>query len=207
MIFSRFMRAAAAGLCVAAASASAQAPASADNGCELHFWATDDALANFNLMLNPALQKGVTTGNVLLDALPAEAQAAGLERLDLANLLGMPGVRVVRETQPVKDKVAAHHKGRLTASTTPCYAELAVKRMGYRTDPFFGRDFGAVFIYRRFASAAASARIVQGAGDVSVKIFPPRDETQRDAAREEMTAAFGASFEKFARKKLAASAP
>jgi hypothetical protein len=206
MRFTRFAAPGAA-LCgfalAATAAAQAPVPSAAEPACELHFWATDDALAGANILLNSALQNGVTTGNVLLDALPAEAQAAGLERLDLATLLGLPGLRLVRETEPVRDKVAAHRKGRLTASTAPCYAELAVKRMGYRTDPFFGRDFGAVFIYRRFAPGGATARIIQGGGDVSIKIFPPRDETQREAAREEMTAAFGASFEKFASKKLA----
>jgi hypothetical protein len=192
-----------AGAGAASAQDSAQAAAAApDSACELHFWPTEEAMTGNNPFINSALQPGTTTRDVLLEALPPQAQVAGLERLDLAGLLAMPGVRVILESQPIRTSVATRQRTRLTASTASCYAELFVKRMGYRTDPFFGRDFGAVFIYRRFAPGGAAAQIVQGDGEVGLRIFPARQESQREAAREEMVAAFGTSFEKFARDKL-----
>lgn len=180
--------------------APAQEPA--PSSCELHFWPTADAMASSNIFLNPALQRGVTTGNVLLDHLPAQAQVSALERLDLASLLRMPGVRVILATAPVSDGVAARQRSRLTASNAPCYAELVVKRMGYRTDMFFGRDFGAVFIYRRFPPGGTTPEIVQGTGEAPLRLFPPSEESQRAAAREEMVAAFGTTFTAFVQAKL-----
>ena len=183
-------------MALCAQEAAAQVP------CELHFWATADAMAASNIFLNPALQRGVTSGDVVLDALPAQAQADVLERLDLAGLLGMPGVRLIRETSAVSDGDAAHRRTRLTASAAPCYAELDVKRIGYRADPMFGRAMAGVFIFRRFPAGGGPAEIIQGHGDVRLHIFPARDPSQLDAAREEMVAAFGTSFSIFAREKL-----
>jgi hypothetical protein len=181
--------------------------AAAQEPCELHFWATADAMAASNIFLNPALQRGVTTGNAVLDVLPAQAQADAIERLDLAGLLGMPGVRLIRETSSLSDGDAAHRRTRATASTASCYAELEVKRIGYRADPFFGRAMAGVFIFRRFPAGGGPAEIIQGHGDVRVHIFPAREESQRDAARDEMVAAFGTSFSMFAREKLNRPAP
>jgi len=176
--------------------------ASAQQVCELHFWATADAMAASNIFVNPALQRGVTTGNAVIDVLPAQAQADALERLDLAVLLGMPGVRLIRETGALSDRDAANRRTRLTASTSPCYAELDVKRIGYRADAFFGRAMAGIFIFRRFPAGGGPAEIIQGHGDVRLHIFPARDDSQREAAREEMLAAFGESFSIFARDKL-----
>lgn len=187
----------------ASAQDSAQAAAApTDSACELHFWPTERAQASNNVFVNPALQPGSTTRDVLLEALPPQAQVAGLERLPLDSLLGMQGVRVILESEPIRPNVATRQRARLTASTASCYAELVVKLMGYRTDPFFGRDFGVVFIYRRFAPGGATAEILQDDAEVGLRIFPARQESQREAAREEMLAAFGTVFEKFARKKL-----
>lgn len=202
-----------AAICFAATMAPAQAisPAGAPNespvGCELHFWPSEDAQSNSNPFSGRALDNiadpgARTTGNVLLDTLPIEAQLASLQQLDLAELLDLPGVRVVYENGRLSRRDATRNRARLTSSTAPCYAELMVKRIGYRNDPLFGRDFGAVFIYRRFASGGTEATIFQGDGDVGLDVFPAADESEQAAAEAELFHAFGVVFEEFVDSRL-----
>ena len=190
-------------LLTAAPAAAPAQPAAAPAACELHFWPTEKAqTSNYSGVAGPigaALAgKRMTGADALLADLPPEAQADALRALDLKGLLAMPApVAVVLETAPLRMKAAGSQKTRLTASTAPCYAELAVKRIGYRSHITAGRDFGAVFILRRYANAAAPARIVQGAADVPVKLYPARNEAERPAANAELKQKFGRTAEKF----------
>jgi hypothetical protein len=188
-------------------SAQASAQLAGPAGCELHFWPTEKAQTSNASGVGGAIGgalagKRMTSEDGLLSDLPPEAQAEALRALDLQALLGTPApVSVVLQTTPLKTKTATSSRQRLTASAAPCYAELAVKRIGYRSHITAGRDFGAVFILRRYATPSAPARVVQGGADVSVKLYPARTEEERPAANAELQQKFGRTAEKFLTQK------
>jgi hypothetical protein len=145
---------------LAASPCSGEEPAAAPS-CELHFWGSDEALtSNYSgvggvvgaALAGPRPQTGAGLSSDLSPAVQAEA----LRRLDLAGLLGMPGVRVIEEPRPLIAK-AGKAGPRLIASKAPCYAELVVDMIGYSSHITAGRKFGARFILRRFPGGARRA--------------------------------------------------
>lgn len=186
----------AAALGVAAASpASAQQPATAPQSCELHFWGSDEALTSTYSGVGGAIGAALAgprpqTGAGLSSDLPPAVQAEALRRIDLAGLLQMPGVRLIEEQRPLPAK-AGRTGPRLTASKAPCYAELVVDMIAYRSHITDGRKFGARYILRRFPRGAAMAQVDKGAKDVKMRIYPAKKPENHAAGLEELAAAFG----------------
>jgi hypothetical protein len=193
---------------LAAGPASAEAPAamaSAAPPCELHFWGSEEALTSNYSGVGGAVG-GALAGSRprnkagLSGDLPMDIQAEALRRLDLARLLDMPGVQVIEGKRPLAAK-AGKPGPRLTDSTAPCYAELVVDMIGYRSHITAGRDFGARYILRRFPAGARIARIVKGGKDVGLKIYPAKKPENHAAGLEELAAAFGKTTERFLAEK------
>jgi hypothetical protein len=195
------------GLIAAVTASSAGAQVQSPKVCELHFWPTEKAqTSNYSGVggaLGSALAGQRMTGeDALLADLPPSNQVDAIRTLDLQSLLGMPGpVRVVLATTSLTSKTATSQKARLTASNNPCYAELAVKRIGYRSHITAGRDFGAVFILRRYLTATGPVKVLQGGADVSVELYPARTEEERPAANAELKSKFGEVVKKFLMKR------
>lgn len=178
-----------------AGPASSREPASAAPSCELHFWGSDEALTSTYSGVGGAVGAALAgprpqTGAGPSGDLPPSAQAEALRGIDLAGLLGMPGVRLIEEQRPLPAKAGS--KGpRLTASKAPCYAELVVDMIGYSSHITAGRQFGARYILRRFPGGAAIADVDKGAKDVKLKIYPARKPENHAAGLDELAAAFG----------------
>jgi hypothetical protein len=195
----------AASAALAAGPASGQAPAAAAPPCELHFWGSEEALTSNYSGVGGAVGGALAgprpkTKAGLSGDLPMDVQAEALRRLDLARLLGMPGVQVVEGKRPLVAK-AGKPGPRLTDSKATCYAELVVDMIGYRSHITAGRDFGARYILRRFPGGARIARIDKGGKDVGLKIYPAKKPENHAAGLEELAAAFGKTAERFLAEK------
>jgi hypothetical protein len=191
-----------------AAMAQTQGQAQTDGApaCELHFWPSSQAVTStysgvggvVGAMLSgprPQSQSG------LISDLPPEAQAEALAQVDLGALLGMPNLRVVPELAPLA--VRAGRRGpRLSSSTAPCYAELVVDFIGYRSHITAGRQFGARYWLRRYPDASGLAQVQNGGKDVRLHIYPARRPEDQPAALAELRAAFARTTEGFVRNKV-----
>ena len=113
----------------------------------------------------------------------------------------MPNVQLIPEQRPLTGR--ASRKGpRLTTSTAPCYAELVVDFIGYRSHITAGRQFGARYWLRTFPNGAAVARVQNGGKDVKLKIYPAKKPEDHPAALAELASAFGRTTEGFLRDKI-----
>lgn len=188
------------------APVAAQDLAQPSSECELHFWASDEARTS-NYSGAGGVLGGALSGPSpqsepgLSGDLSGVAQAEALERLDLASLFKVPEMRLVRETGtvPVGIKVVGP---RLTNSSAQCYNELIVDFIGYSSHITAGRKFGARFWLRQYSGSNALATVRNGGADVRVRLYPPKQGEDRDAALSELRTAFGQVAAKFLTDKI-----
>jgi hypothetical protein len=191
-------------LCVPSATL---AQGAAPGACELHFWPNGKAQTSYESGVGGvagALLTGPGThisGSDLAQTLSAEAQVRSLESANLTGTAARP--TVILESAADAAKLAKRNKTRLSTSSAPCYAELLVKVIGYRSHITAGRQFGVVFIYREFGPEGPATRTVEGyGGTIAMRVFPARDESEAEAATKEVLDAYRTSAETFFRKEV-----
>lgn len=185
---------------------SAQTTTIEPRSCELHFWGSNKAqTSNYSGVggaLGAALAGPSPQSKEGLSAdLPNEAQAEALRHIDLASIFKVPAVQIIPETQPLVVKPGKIGP-RLTSSTAPCYAELIVDFIGYSSHITAGRKFGARFWLRRYPTLDGPAKVENGGVDVKVRLYPAKNEADRDAALTELRAAFGQVASRFLSSKM-----
>ena len=191
-------------LCVPGA---VRAEEAAPGACELHFWPNGKSQTNYEsgvggavgaLLIGPGQR---ISGSDLAQTLSAEAQVRSLESANLTGTAARP--TVILESASDAAKLVKRNKARLSTSSAPCYAELLVKVIGYRSHITAGRQFGVVFIYREFGPDGPAIRTVEGyGGTIAMKAFPARDESEAEAATKEVLDAYRTSAETFFRKEV-----
>lgn len=213
---------------IASGTAQAQtAPAT----CELHIWPTENyegqhsgGMAMFGLIgavIDQANNKGkvATVKELMHDYLPPEAQVDALRAADVAGTLGLTGYTIVVEPAVPSDAAAKAdpavkaalrtmdaklRKGeRLSAATTPCYAELVGGDLLYAKKPMWGTNLFAKWTFRDFGrDGAAKPRSFPGQVKNPLAAFPAKTPDQAEAARADLRDAYAKDFAEYVAKKV-----
>lgn len=213
------------------ASGTAQAQ-TAPATCELHIWPTENflgvqmsALGMMGGALGGALDhvshkgKVATVKDLMHDYLSPEAQVDTLRAADVAGTLGLTGYTIVIEPAVPSDAAAKADpavkaalrtmkaklgKGeRLSAATTPCYAELVGGDLLYAKKPMWGTNLFAKWTFRDFGrDGAASPRSFPGQVKNPLAVFPAKTPDQVEAAKADLRDAYAKGFAEYVAKKV-----
>lgn len=205
-----------------ASPALAQSDIRAENpegpACELHVWpaerfqaTTMGLLAGFGGLgglADAAAHASNDQSNKaqIATALDSQGQTEALASLDLTTALKLQPSRIVLHDKPLDRKTVNKIMERRAESTSPCYAELIVADVFYLKTAIYGRTLKALFILRRFGTKPTSPAIYKGWGGNGLKLFPPKDGEDFQAAANELTNVFKADFMEFAKNAAAGSA-
>jgi hypothetical protein len=203
-----------------AAQAQEAAPApAAETQCELHIWPAE----RFNAMTTGWLSGFGAIGAVadaasnadknkdnrtqMAAALDSPGQLEALKAMNLPELLATKASRIVTHDEPLDRKTINKIDKRRADSTAPCYAELIVADVFYHKAAIYGRSLKTLFLYRDFGAAQDKPRHLYKAwGGNGLKLFPPKEGEDVQAANGELVSVFKANFEEFA-KNARAKAP
>lgn len=195
----------------APAPAIVAAPEQPANPCEIHVWpaerfsaVTTGWLSGFGIAGAVADSAGHASGDqgrkaALASALDSEGQANALGSLDLSSLLNIKQSRIVLHTQPLDRKTVNKIATRRAESASPCYSELIVADVFYQKAALYGRSLKTLFIFRNFGASTEKPSIYKGWGGNGLKLFPPKEGEDVQAANNELVSVFKADFEEFAR--------
>jgi len=183
--------------------ATASAIPAAMEACELHVWPSTGLRSVFHGWLHGGIVDGAVTGRDGYPEVPPEPlvtarQIALLETAGLDNLLGRPGYAVTIHPAPLTSVKIRQSRTRLIASQSNCYAELILE------DAFFQEDFvngGSLKMLIRFRDFGPGKGPMQQFGTwtrTPLKLFPPKEPSQYQAAVAELEAAFRANLAEFA---------
>jgi hypothetical protein len=184
--------------------------------CELHIWPaerftarTTGWLSGFGVVGAVADASGHATGDAarrgnLASALESESQTELLAGMDLVALLNIQPSTIIRHNEPLDRKTVNKIMERRAQSDSPCYSELFVTDILYQKAAIYGRSLKALFMLRRFGSAQTKPVIYKGWGGNGLKLFPPKEGEDVQAANAELISVFKADFEEFAKNARAA---
>lgn len=200
--------------------------------CELHIWPTENYLgmkmSGLGMMggaLGALIDHEATKGTVatvtqqMHDDLPPEAQVELLRSADVAASLGLAGYTIVVEPAVPSDAAgkadpavkaalramdAKQRKGeRLSAATTPCYAELVGDHIFYVKKPLVGTNLFVQWTFRDFGrDGGPKPRRFPGQVKNPLKAFPAGTPEQADAARADLRDAYAKGFVEYVAKKV-----
>lgn len=212
------------------APATAPSAVAAPGGCELHVWPTDNYLGMNTGLLSGFGVIGVladdaahankvhTVKDLMRDYLGPDIQMAELNRIGIAETLRLKGYRIIverptpfnedlknnpalkAETKAQNDRIKA--KQRLTASTSPCYAELITTRIYYLKAMMYGSNLFTGWTLREF-NGPVQTRVSKGQVKNPLEDFPPKDPSKVEAAKAELRDAYAKDFREWVDKKVA----
>lgn len=184
----------------APAAVPAQEPA-----CELHVWPAERVQSMTTGVLGPGLLNAAIEGGrdqrnrtAMSSALDPEGQAAALEPLDLPAALALPPSRVILHKEPLDRKTINKISTRRAPSTSNCYAELMVADQLFQQDWIIGRSLRTLFMLRDFGAKSDKPNIYKAWGGNPIKLFPPKEGEDVEAAFRELGEVFMKNFEEFA---------
>ncbi|MEZ5749713.1 MAG: hypothetical protein R3D83_07485 [Caenibius sp.] len=183
-------------------------------GCELHVWPGNDLRSTYHGWFHGGIVDGAVQGREGYRQLPeaplsTATQSETLKQLPLADLLGLPGHRVVLHDTPLDSRTLRATAGRISQSNAPCYAELAVDDVFFQEDIVNGRFMKALLRFRQFNEGESPSRQFGTYIQEKLLIFPqkkPGEDPRKgldelsDAFRRAITA-FGQALSKPARRK------
>ncbi len=190
--------------------------------CELHIWpadrfgaATSGAGGMLGGVLGGALgglvgglldastnaDKDKATTTQIANALSSESQVDALASLDVATLLGLPPSTIVRHDTPLERKTINSIKTRRSGSTAACYSELIVGDISFLEQALYGRALATHFNLREFNSGSKIVREYKNSGSNGLKLFPPKEGEDIQAAVDDLVGAFKGNFIAFAKRK------
>ncbi len=185
--------------------------------CEIHVWPaerftarTSGLFSGLGVIGAVADSSGHASGDqgrraALASALDSEGQAGALGSLDLSKLLNIQPSRIVLHNEPLDRKTVNKIETRRSDSASSCYSELIVTDLFYQKAAIYGRSLRTLFMLRRFGAKKDAPTIYKGWGGNGLKLFPPKEGEDVQAANQELVTVFKADFEEFARN--AAKAP
>lgn len=214
--------------------APAIAPAPEGPVCELHVWPTQNYIGiNTGLLSGFGLVGAVadiaahdgrvkTVKELMADYLGPEVQLTELERIGLLSTLKLPAnYRIIieeptpfnedlKDNPALKAKVRAMNdtvkaKRRLTASQSPCYAELVTTHIFYHKAMMYGSNLFTGWIYRDFGDQQLVRHEGRGQVKNPLEQFPPKTADQVDAAKAELRDAYSKDFVEYVAKKVHAA--
>ncbi len=201
----------AASMSVAQESSPPPAAGAAASECEIHVWPAErftarttgwlSGLGVAGAIADSASHAGGDQGRkaALAGALDSEGQAAALGSLDLSGLLKLQPSRIVLHDEPLDRKTVNKITTRRAESASSCYSEVIVADIFYQKAALYGRSLKTLFIFRNFGAAKDKPSIYKGWGGNGLKLFPPKEGEDVQAANAELVSVFKADFEEFAR--------
>ena len=193
-------------------------PAPPEGDCELHVWPaerftarTTGWLSGFGVAGAIADSAGHAGGDqgrkaALASALDSEGQAAALGSMDLSGKLGLKPSKIVLHDAPLDRKTVNKISTRRAESASGCYAELIVADLFYQKAAIYGRSLKVLFMLRKFGAATDKPVIYKNWGGNGLKLFPPKEGEDVQAATAELVDVFKADFDEFARNAVKAPA-
>lgn len=203
--------------------------------CELHVWPTHNyigintgLLSGFGIvgsLADGAAHKNrvQTVKDLMRDYLGPEVQMAELDRTGLLQSLKLPAnYRIVIEeptpfgedikkdpalkarTEEMNKTLKANR--RLSASQSPCYAELITTMIFYHKAMMYGSNLFTGWIYRDFGDRPLAQKVAQGAVKNPLEVFPPKTPEQVDQAKAELRDAYAKDYDEWLAKKFSAAA-
>jgi hypothetical protein len=136
----------------------------------------------------------------LIESLPATLQARILADAGLTELLEPAKTKLVFESAPLPPASVKRIKGRRSAATEPCYAELIVSRNFYQKSALHGSTLASDFTWKDFRRGRP--RIVSDEMRSGLAHFPPERLDQTEQAREDVARAFADNVREFVRKMM-----
>jgi hypothetical protein len=174
--------------------------------CELHVWPAERVQSMTTGVLGPGLLNSAIEGGrdqrnrtAMSSALDPEGQAAALEPLDLPASLALPPSKVILHKEPLDRKTINKISTRRAPSTSNCYAELMVADQLFQQDWIMGRTLRTLFMLRDFGTKTDKPVIYKAWGGNPIKLFPPKEGEDVEAAYRELGEVFMKNFEEFAR--------
>lgn len=202
---------------VAPPSATAVPATTPEGDCELHVWPaerftarTTGWLSGFGVAGALADSAGHAGGDqgrkaAIASALDSEGQSAALGSMDLSGKLGLKPSKIVLHDAPLDRKTVNKISTRRADSASACYAELIVADLFYQKAAIYGRSLKVLFMLRKFGTAKDKPVIYKNWGGNGLKLFPPKEGEDVQAANAELVSVFKADFDEFARN--ASNAP
>lgn len=213
------------------ARAPATAPPSEGPVCELHVWPTQNYIGiNTGLLSGFGIVGAVadlaahggrvkTVKELMADYLGPEVQLTELERIGLLSTLKLPAnYRIIieeptpfnedlKDNPALKAKVRAMNdtvkaKRRLTASQSPCYAELVTTHIFYHKAMMYGSNLFTGWVFRDFGDQQLVRHEGRGQVKNPLEHFPPKTPDQVDAAKAELRDAYAKDFVEYVAKKV-----
>ncbi len=204
--------------------------------CELHVWPTHNyiginsgLLSGFGIVGSLAdasahKDRVQTVKDLMRDYLGPEVQMAELNRIGLLQSLHLPASWqiVVEEPTPwnedlktdpalkarVREMNATMKAGRrLSASTSPCYAELITTMIFYHKAMMYGSNLFTGWVYRDFADKPLALKTATGTVKNPLEVFPPKTPEAVAAAQAELRDAYAKDFREWLEKKAAPALP
>lgn len=199
-------------------AAAAPAAASATSECELHIWPAE----RFNAMTTGWLSGFGVVGAVadaagnadknkdnrtqIAAALDSQGQVDALTSMNLVELLKARPSKIVVHPEALDRKTINKIDTRRAESRSPCYAELIVADVFYQKAAIYGRSLRTLFMYRNFGASDKKPAIYKAWGGNGLKMFPPKEGEDVQAANNELVSVFKANFEEFAKNARSHSA-
>ena len=186
--------------------------AAAPNMCEIHVWPAERFLAQTTGWLSgfgavgalmdasANAEKDKSNTAQIANALSSEAQVDILNGMDLVKLLNLKPSVVVKHDEAPPRASLGEMKGRRATSTAPCYYELYVGQLFYQKAAMYGRTLYTQFIFRDFGSGDTLLKQSKRNGSKPLKLFPPKEGEDFQAASDELVAVFKEDFVEFTEK-------
>jgi len=170
-------------------------------GCELHIWpapglesSTDGWIHNDTH--NQILRDAPGTALGLADAIPPRAQLEAIALLDLNEAFRLDGAKVVAHPDPLPPSPTGAPVVRHAPATTPCYAELVIKRLVFAKS-IAGGVLQAFFIFRRFRQDDVQS--FSSMADTPLTIFPWKNPEDQERGKTELSEALRSDLLMFAK--------
>ena len=192
----------------AASGANAQlaetAPPSRDatSGCELHVWpspglesATEGWIRNNTQNQTLRDPPGKSLG--LANAIAPQAQLDAIASLNLVEAFHLNDAKVITHADPLPPLLAGAPIVRQSSATTPCYAELIIKRLVYARNPLSGGALQSFFVFRQFGPT--DVRSFTSMADTPVLSFPWKVPEEAERGRAELANALRTDLLTFAK--------
>lgn len=91
---------------------------------------------------------------------------------------------------------------RLSASQSPCYAELITTHIFYYKAMMYGSNLFTGWIYRDFGNKPVATKVARGQVKNPLENFPPKTLEMVDPAKAELRDAFAKDFTEYVEKKV-----
>jgi hypothetical protein len=181
---------------------SAQPAAASEQSCELHVWPSSGLRSVYYGWFHGGLVDGAVNGRqgyppVPKDPLPSALQIELLQKQDVAARLGLGGYKLVWHADALDSKAIRATPGRLTDSTASCYAELIGDDVFFQQDVFSGSYLKSLIRFRSFGTGPSPTRTFTTWTRTQLTAFPPKEDSQNEAAVAELRAAFTNNVKEF----------